>query len=84
MLVGIVIIFLVCNTLALFVNILENLKLVGTTYQSLVTYSNLLVMLNASSNIFVYMLFSDKYRLLLKYYLFCYWSRQGQMLLSSM
>jgi hypothetical protein len=117
MLVGIVVVFLVCNTLvrllinrlivqytvhfqAFVVNILENFGAVESgLYASLVTYSNILVLLNASINILIYCnqsvlairvssmcflgLFSDKYRLLLKYYLCCYWSREGEMLLTT-
>uniref|UniRef100_A0A914WUH0 G-protein coupled receptors family 1 profile domain-containing protein n=1 Tax=Plectus sambesii TaxID=2011161 RepID=A0A914WUH0_9BILA len=83
MLVGIVVVFLACNTLAFVVNILENLEETSALYQSLVSYSNLLVIINASINILIYCLFSDKYRLLLKYYLCCYWSREGEMLLTA-
>lgn len=78
MLVGVVIVFLICNTLAFVVNIFElidsyydedNKLFAGTDfYHHMVDMSNVLVMLNASSNIFVYLSFSEKYRLLLKHY----------------
>uniref|UniRef100_A0A915IB30 G-protein coupled receptors family 1 profile domain-containing protein n=1 Tax=Romanomermis culicivorax TaxID=13658 RepID=A0A915IB30_ROMCU len=79
MLVGVVVIFLCCNTLAFVVNILElidtfndakNKQFISSDFfHHTVDFSNVLVMLNASSNIFVYMWFSEKYRLLLKHYL---------------
>ncbi|VDK42482.1 unnamed protein product [Anisakis simplex] len=82
MLVAIVLVFLSCNTLAFVVNILENVGYENEIYVSLVTYNNFLVIVNASCNIAIYMLFSDKYRLLLRHYLLCDWSREGEMLLS--
>ncbi|KAK0399895.1 hypothetical protein QR680_003263 [Steinernema hermaphroditum] len=81
MLVAIVLLFLSCNTLAFVVNLLENLGLDSGVYISLVTYNNLLVMINASCNIFIYIFFSDKYRLLLQHYLSCDWSRNGELLI---
>ncbi|TMS38460.1 hypothetical protein L596_005180 [Steinernema carpocapsae] len=81
MLVAIVLLFLSCNTLAFVVNLLENLGMDNDLYVSLVTYNNLLVMVNASCNIFIYILFSDKYRLLIQHYLSCDWSRNGELLL---
>uniref|UniRef100_A0A915B6A0 G-protein coupled receptors family 1 profile domain-containing protein n=3 Tax=Parascaris univalens TaxID=6257 RepID=A0A915B6A0_PARUN len=83
MLVAIVLVFLSCNTLAFVVNILENVGYDNELYVSLVTYNNFLVIVNASCNIAIYMLFSDKYRLLLRHYLLCDWSREGEMLLST-
>lgn len=83
MLIAIVLLFISCNTLAFVCNIMENLDEVGPVYQSMVTFNNLLVMVNASCNICVYMLFSEKYRMLLRHYIFCDWSRQGEMLISS-
>lgn len=41
------------------------------------------VVVNASCNICVYMLFSEKYRMLLRHYICCDWSRQGELLISS-
>ncbi|VDN82020.1 unnamed protein product [Brugia pahangi] len=41
------------------------------------------VMVNASCNITIYMLFSDKYRLLLRHYMTCHWSRDGELLLTT-
>ncbi|KAL6737871.1 hypothetical protein Aduo_011479 [Ancylostoma duodenale] len=83
MLIAIVLLFISCNTLAFVCNIMENLDEVGPFYQNMVTFNNLLVMVNASCNICVYMLFSEKYRMLLRHYVFCDWSRQGEMLISS-
>ncbi|EFO92106.1 hypothetical protein CRE_13708 [Caenorhabditis remanei] len=83
MLVAIVLLFISCNTLAFVCNIIENMEIGGPLYETLVTLNNLLVIINASCNICVYMLFSDKYRMLLRYYLFCDWSRQGELLVSS-
>ncbi|KAF1759697.1 hypothetical protein GCK72_016164 [Caenorhabditis remanei] len=83
MLVAIVLLFISCNTLAFVCNVVENMELYGQLYETLVTLNNLLVIINASCNICVYMLFSDKYRMLLRYYLFCDWSRQGELLVSS-
>jgi hypothetical protein len=36
------------------------------------------VIINASSNIFIYMLFSEKYRLLLNTYIFGAWKKRGE------
>ncbi|CAJ0574581.1 unnamed protein product, partial [Mesorhabditis spiculigera] len=80
MLVAVVILFLACNTLCFISNIYENLEI---PLEVLVTTSNFLVIINASVNICIYMLFSEKYRLLLRHYLCCDWSRQGEMLLNS-
>ncbi|KAL3982837.1 7 transmembrane receptor (rhodopsin family) protein [Acanthocheilonema viteae] len=83
MLIAIVLVFLSCNTLAFVVNILENVGYDNALYVSLVTYNNFLVMVNASCNIAIYMLFSDKYRLLLRHYMTCHWSRDGELLLTT-
>ncbi|PIC37599.1 hypothetical protein B9Z55_016171 [Caenorhabditis nigoni] len=83
MLIAIVLLFIFCNTLAFVCNIIENMGGNGPLYRTLVTTNNLLVIINASCNICVYMLFSDKYRMLLRYYLYCDWSRQGELLVSS-
>ncbi|CAD6198834.1 unnamed protein product [Caenorhabditis auriculariae] len=83
MLVSIVVLFISCNTLAFVCNIMENVEEEGPMYQSLVTFNNLLVIINASFNICVYMLFSDKYRTLLRHYVCCDWSRPGELLVSS-
>ncbi|VDN01246.1 unnamed protein product [Thelazia callipaeda] len=50
---------------------------------SIMLIAIVLVMVNASCNIAIYMLFSDKYRLLLKQYLTCIWSRDSQLLLTT-
>lgn len=74
MLVGVVIVFLVCNTPGFLANLMEVLHLVppgDSIFGKVVDYNNLLVMINASINCFVYMSFSDKYRALLKHYLTC-------------
>ncbi|VDO22976.1 unnamed protein product, partial [Brugia timori] len=76
MLIAIVLVFLSCNTLAFVVNILENVGYDNALYVSL-------VMVNASCNITIYMLFSDKYRLLLRHYMTCHWSRDGELLLTT-
>uniref|UniRef100_A0A914EA78 G-protein coupled receptors family 1 profile domain-containing protein n=1 Tax=Acrobeloides nanus TaxID=290746 RepID=A0A914EA78_9BILA len=68
MLVAIVLAFLTCNTLAFVVNIMEKLEL-HDLYIMFVPWSNLLVTCNASINICIYCMFSDKYRQLLCYYL---------------
>ncbi|KAI1713184.1 7 transmembrane receptor (rhodopsin family) domain-containing protein [Ditylenchus destructor] len=71
MLVAIVVAFLTCNTLAFVVNLMEKLRL-DDLYVLLVPWSNMLVMTNASINICIYCMFSDRYRQLMCYYLrFC-------------
>lgn len=105
MLVGIVVVFLTCNSLGFAANILEvrgdkgrmegreeeerGLKVAGYPMYSswelsiLVDTSNLLVSLNAAINIFVYLLFSEKYRTLLRYYVACGWFRHdGEILVT--
>uniref|UniRef100_A0A0N5C447 G_PROTEIN_RECEP_F1_2 domain-containing protein n=1 Tax=Strongyloides papillosus TaxID=174720 RepID=A0A0N5C447_STREA len=69
MLVAIVIVFLACNVLAFVVNIMENLNLMGSLYNTLVWFNNLLVLVNASCNFLIYLIFSDKYRALLLYFI---------------
>ncbi|CAJ0937581.1 unnamed protein product, partial [Mesorhabditis belari] len=81
MLVAVVILFISCNSLAFICNMMENLGF--KDFSALVTANNMTVIINASVNIFIYMLFSEKYRLLLRHYLCCDWSRQGEMLLNS-
>jgi multisubunit Na+/H+ antiporter MnhB subunit len=74
MLVGVVIVFLVCNTPGFLANLIEVLHLVhpgDPVFSKVVDYNNALVVLNASINCFIYMSFSDKYRALLKHYLSC-------------
>uniref|UniRef100_A0A915CRU5 G-protein coupled receptors family 1 profile domain-containing protein n=1 Tax=Ditylenchus dipsaci TaxID=166011 RepID=A0A915CRU5_9BILA len=68
MLVAIVVAFLTCNTLAFVVNIMEKLEL-DDLYVLFVPWSNMLVMTNASINICIYCMFSDKYRQLMFFYL---------------
>lgn len=68
MLIAIVLAFLVCNTLAFIVNILEKLGL-HELYGKAVPWSNMLVMTNASINICIYCMFSEKYRQLLWIYI---------------
>ncbi len=85
MLIGIVVVFLTCNVLAFSLNVIEVLKLIPRQrYSIVVDISNLLVTINGSINIFVYCLFSEKYRALLKYFLCCYWLREGEMLLTAL
>uniref|UniRef100_A0A7E4V6C8 G_PROTEIN_RECEP_F1_2 domain-containing protein n=1 Tax=Panagrellus redivivus TaxID=6233 RepID=A0A7E4V6C8_PANRE len=68
MLVAIVLAFLLCNTLAFAVNIMEKLEL-RSLIETFVPWSNMLVMTNASINICIYCMFSDRYKQLLCYYL---------------
>jgi hypothetical protein len=70
-LIALVIVFLCCNTLAFLANIMENLGFDSSpAYNSIVLLNNVLVIVNASSNVFIYMLFSEKYRRLLHLYLY--------------
>lgn len=82
MLVGVVVVFLVCNTFAFVVNVLEMVdryrdaddtrSFEGSLFfKIMVDVSNCLVMLNAAINILVYCSFSQKFRLLLRHYLGC-------------
>lgn len=79
MLVGVVFIFILCNILAGVQNVIEVLG--GHTgspfFSKLTEITNLLVVINASANIAVYCIFSEKYRLLLKYLLVCDYCKQG-------
>lgn len=76
MLVGIVVVFLVCNFLALLANILEILMkaderladAISGPYEQIVSLSNLLVLVNMSVNSLIYLSFSDRYRTLLRYF----------------
>uniref|UniRef100_A0A914ZV17 G-protein coupled receptors family 1 profile domain-containing protein n=1 Tax=Parascaris univalens TaxID=6257 RepID=A0A914ZV17_PARUN len=68
MLVAVVVAFLLCNTLAFVVNILEKLDM-SELYGDTVPWSNMLVMTNASINICIYCMFSDKYRQLFSLYI---------------
>ncbi|KAH7725493.1 Protein FRPR-19 [Aphelenchoides avenae] len=87
MLVAIVLAFLTCNTLAFVVNIMEKLEFYEL-YVTFVPWSNMLVMTNASINICIYCLFSDRYRQLFWYYvqfLRCRKQKENfQVILSSM
>ncbi|VDN55657.1 unnamed protein product [Dracunculus medinensis] len=64
MLVAIVVAFLLCNTPAFAVNLFEKLDLLEL-YSTTVPWSNMLVMTNASINICIFCIFSEKYRQLL-------------------
>ncbi|KHJ47452.1 7 transmembrane receptor [Trichuris suis] len=74
MLVAIVIMFLICNSLAFIDNIIEALmednKSLENIYYTSVEISNLLVGINSSANIFIYCFFSIKYRIVCKQYFF--------------
>lgn len=68
MLLGVVIVFFICNILALVNNILEAFYAIILT--QLVKISNLLVTINSSVNFIIYIIFGEKFqRLFLK--LFC-------------
>lgn len=78
MLIGIVIVFLSCNTLALVSNVLETIlnysqpemrDWLQVPYRIICDISNFLVMIGMSINMLVYATFSDKYRILLKFFL---------------
>lgn len=77
MLVSIVISFILCNTLAIVVNLMENLE-INKLYELLVPWCNTLVTLNASINICIYCIFSDRYRLLLFHYLQLKWIKRPE------
>ncbi|KFD59074.1 hypothetical protein M514_00237 [Trichuris suis] len=80
MLVAVVLVFLLCNALALILNIFEVTEVYHyfrTTFTRLVYVSNVLVLLSSCVNIFIYCSFSEKYRLLLRHYLTCLWVRNG-------
>ena len=59
MLMVVVIVFFICNILALIVNILEAFK---QTYIQLNNLNNLLVTLNSSANFIIYCIFNDKFK----------------------
>ncbi|VDP16743.1 unnamed protein product [Soboliphyme baturini] len=83
MLVGVVVVFLLCNTLALILNILEvteAYRFFGHLFDVLVYISNVLVVLNSCVNIFIYCTFSEKFRLLLRHYTTSIWSNRGELL----
>lgn len=94
MLVGVVVVFLVCNTLAFVANVLEMVDTYRTQddkdrfgesnfYKIMVDASNMLVMLNAAINIFVYCSFSQRFRLLLNHYISLGCFREVQPLIDS-
>lgn len=86
MLIFIVIIFLICNTLAFVCNILENVgfdRSAPELFTILVMYNNFVVLINASCNIAIYMLFSKKYRMVLRHYTQCARSHKGELLLAT-
>lgn len=81
MLIVVVFVFLLCNSLAFINNILEVILaqlddspgsiILREAYLIACEISNFLVVINSSSNIFIYWMFSGKFRLLLQYYLCC-------------
>uniref|UniRef100_A0A915HT58 G-protein coupled receptors family 1 profile domain-containing protein n=1 Tax=Romanomermis culicivorax TaxID=13658 RepID=A0A915HT58_ROMCU len=84
MLIVVVFVFLFSNSLAFINNILEIIlrtrntedgvqseSLARKVYLRLVEISNLLIVLNSSTNLFIYWAFSKKYRVLLRYYASC-------------
>ena len=76
-------IFILCNILAGVQNVIEVLGLHygSELFSKLTEFTNLLVVINASANIAVYCIFSEKYRLLLKYLVSCnYCKRDSDML----
>ncbi|KRZ25755.1 FMRFamide receptor [Trichinella pseudospiralis] len=84
MLVAVVVVFLLCNALALILNIFEVTEVYvyfRSTFTRLVYVSNVLVLVNSCINIFIYSSFSERYRLLLRHYLSCSWMRTGGELL---
>ncbi len=85
MLIGVVLIFLVCNALTLVLNVLEvgGYRYDIPAFSLMVDISNLLVALSCSCNIFVYCIFSYKFRVLLQWYCCCGWMKQEEMLLGS-
>jgi len=77
MLIAVVLAFICCNILAFALNILENLDQVDVVI-GLTPWSNLLVIVSASTNIFIYYIFSDRYRhLLFVYCISCYRRNKG-------
>lgn len=77
MLLAIVAMFLVCNSLAFCNNIVEIVftydpelwALYEALFDKFVEIGNILVSLNSSTTIFIYLNFSTKYRLVIKYWL---------------
>ncbi|OZC12253.1 hypothetical protein X798_00774 [Onchocerca flexuosa] len=77
MLLAIVAMFLTCNGLAFCNNIIEILIFVDkidnseneSAFEKSVEIANILVSLNSSTSIFIYLIFSSKYRLIVKEYL---------------
>ena len=59
MLMIVVVVFLICNILALIVNILE---LFGIDINEVTETSNLLVTINSSVNFFIYIIFGEKFK----------------------
>lgn len=69
MLVGVVLVFLLCNSFALFTNILEAIMTsyrlydeLSSIFSLLVDVNNFAVLINSTINILIYYLFSKKYR----------------------
>uniref|UniRef100_A0AC35UGQ5 G_PROTEIN_RECEP_F1_2 domain-containing protein n=1 Tax=Rhabditophanes sp. KR3021 TaxID=114890 RepID=A0AC35UGQ5_9BILA len=64
MLVMVIILFLVCNIITILVNYFEsNATLISFTFQMvMIDIANFLVVLNATANFFVYIIFSNSYR----------------------
>lgn len=60
MLLFVVIVFFVCNLLALVINIHE--AFYGTTNDNLIVISNLMVTLNSSVNFIIYVIFGEKFK----------------------
>jgi len=60
MLMGVVIVFLICNVLALILNIME--AFYSTIDENLNAVSNLLVTINSSVNFLVYVIFGEKFK----------------------
>ncbi|VDM15337.1 unnamed protein product [Wuchereria bancrofti] len=77
MLLAIVAMFLTCNGLAFCNNIIEILMFVDkidnseneSAFEKSVEIANILVSLNSSTSIFIYLIFSSKYRIIVKEYL---------------
>uniref|UniRef100_A0A1I8BV47 G_PROTEIN_RECEP_F1_2 domain-containing protein n=1 Tax=Meloidogyne hapla TaxID=6305 RepID=A0A1I8BV47_MELHA len=65
------------SIMAFAVNLLEKLDFQGLLYIRLVPWSNWLVLCNASINICIYCIFSERYRALLFYYLRCFKRKGG-------
>ena len=73
---GVVVVFFVCNVLALVVNILELMSIAITP---LTQTSNLLVTLNSSVNFIIYIIYGEKFqRIFLQ--MFCHTQQKNQMI----